>query len=291
MHSVRALCTVLGVATSGFSAWLTRPASARTMADQDHLAALQTIQTTSGHRYGSRRLRAALAAQGPTLSRDHVRRLIRLGQLQPQRTRRRRRGARAARPSRDYMAANILNRQFDVVEPNTWWVGDITTITTAEGDLHLAGVLDLGGREVIGWATAATQTTDLVVAAFHAALQRRGRGPCTGHHTDQGAGHPLGHTSHAYQALVAGAGVTPSMSRPGCCHDNAPMESFWATLKSELTQHQRYATRADAQLEVFWYIEVFYNRHRLHSSLGYQSPAAYLARWGQDNPPVRETET
>jgi len=105
------------------------------------------------------------------------------------------------------------------------------------------------------------------------------------------SGHPLGHTSHAYQALVADAGVTMSMSRPGCCHDNAPMESFWATLKSELTQHQRYATREEARRDLFWYIEVFYNRHRLHSSLEYQSPAAYLARWRHDNPPVHQTQT
>lgn len=257
------------------------------MADQQHLAVLQIIQTASGQRYGSRRLRAALASTGPTLSRDHVRRLMRLGQLQPQRTRRRRRGAGSARPSRDHVAANLLNRQFDVVAPNTWWVGDITTVATDEGDLHIAGVLDLGGREVVGWATAATQTTDLVVAAFHAALTRRGRGPCGGHHTDQG----VQYTSHTYQVLVAGAGVTMRMSRPGCCHDNAPMESFWATLKSELTQHQRYATRADAQLDLFWYIEVFYNRHRLHSSLGYQSPAAYLAQWRHDSRPVHQTQT
>ncbi|MBA3468030.1 MAG: DDE-type integrase/transposase/recombinase [Herpetosiphonaceae bacterium] len=140
---------------------------------------------------------------------------------------------------------------------------------------------------MVGWATAATQTTDLVGAAFHAALTRRGTGPCAGHHTDQGAQY----TSHAYQALVVEAGVTMSMSRPGCCHDNAPMESFWATLKSELTQHQRYATRAEAQLDLFWYSEVFYNRQRLHSSLGYQSPASYLAQWCHDNRPVHQTQT
>jgi putative transposase len=160
-------------------------------------------------------------------------------------------------------------------------------VPTAEGDLHLAGVLDLGGRELVGWATAATQTSDLVIAAFHAALQRRGTGPRAGHHTDRG----VQYTSHAYQTLLAQAGVTASMSRPGCCHDNAPMESFWATLKSELTHYQRSATREEARLDLFWYIEVFYNRHRLHSSLGYQSPAAYLARWGHDKPPVHETQT
>lgn len=278
---------VLSVSASGFYAWLTRPASARTMADQQHLGVLQTIQATSGHRYGSRRLRAALASDGPLLSRDHIRRLMRLGHLQPQRTRRRRRGAGSPRASHEQVAANVLNRQFDVAAPNTWWVGDITTVPTAEGDLHLAGVLDLGGRELVGWATAATQTSELVAAAFHAALQRRGTGPRAGHHTDRGAQY----TSHAYQALVAGAGVTMSMSRPGCCHDNAPMESFWATLKSELTHHHHYATREEARLDLFWYIEVFYNRHRLHSSLEYQSPAAYLARWSHDNPPVHQTQT
>ena len=203
---MRALCAVLGVAVSGFYAWLHRPASARTMADQQHVATLQTIQTASDQRYGSRRLRAALAVTGPTLSRDHVRRLMRLGQLQPQRTRRRRRNARCIRPSRDQVAANLLNRQFDVVAPTTWWVGDITTVATDEGDLHIAGVLDLGGREVghpLGsWATAATQTTDLVVAAFHAALTRRGTGPSAGHQTDQGAGVPSG----SHESRLSGAG-------------------------------------------------------------------------------------
>ena len=211
---------------------------------------------------------------------------MRLGQLQPVQTRRRRRHT-TPRTTRDHVAPNVLDRHFGVMAPDQWWLGDITTIATDEGELHLAGVLDLGGRALVGWATAATQTTDLVVAAFHAALAQRGTGPCAGHHTDQGAQY----TSHAYQALVAGAGVTMSMSRAGCCHDNAPMESFWATLKSELTQHQRYATRADAQLDLFWYIAMFYNRHRLHSSLGYQSPATYLAQWRHDNPSVHQTQT
>ena len=282
---MRTLCGVLGVAVSGFSAWLKRPASARTMADQQHLAALQTIQAASGQRYGSRRLRAALAAEGSTLSRDHIRRLMRLGYIQPVRTRRRRSGT--PRTTRDQVLPNVLARQFDVVAPDQWWLGDITTIATAEGDLHLAGVLDLGGRELVGWATAATMTTELALAAFQAALQRRGQGPCAGHHTDQGGQY----TSSAYQALVAGMGVTLSMSRAGCCLDNAPMESFWATLKSELTHHQRYATRAEAHLDLFWYSEVFYHRQRLHSSVGYQSPAAYLARWRHDNPPVHQTQT
>ena len=256
------------------------------MADQQQLVALAAIHTSTGQRYGSRRLRAALAVDGPTLSRDHIRRLMRLGQIQPVRTRRRQRG-RATPTLREQVVPNVLARQFDVAAPDTWWLGDITTIATDEGDLHLAGVLDLGGRELVGWATAATQTTDLVAAAFHAALQRRGCGPCGGHHTDQGAQY----TSHAYQALVATVGVTMSMSRAGCCLDNAPMESFWATLKSELTHHQRYATREEARLDLFWYIEVFYNRQRLHSSLGYRSPASYLAQWRHDNPPVHQTQT
>ena len=280
-HPVQRLCTVLGVAPSGLDAWLKRPASARTMADQQHLVALAAIHTTTGQRYGSRRLRAALAVDGPMLSRDHIRRLMRLGHIQPVRTRRRRRN-RATPTTRDQVVPNVLARQFAVVAPDTWWLGDITTITTAEGDLHLAGVLDLGGRELVGWATAATMTTELVLTALHAALQRRGRGPQAGHHTDQG----VQYTSDAYQAAVATMGVTMSMSRAGCCLDNAPMESFWATLKNELTHHQRYATRAEAQLDLFWYSEVFSHRQRLHSSVGYQSPATYLARWRHDNPPV-----
>lgn len=122
---------------------------------------------------------------------------------------------------------------------------------------------------------------------FKAALQRRGQGPQVGHYTDQG----VQYTSHAYQALVAIAGVTMRMSRAGCCHDNAPVERFWATLKSVLTHHQLYLTRVDAQFDLFWYIEVFYNRQRPHSALGYQSPVDYLARWGHDNRPVHQTQT
>ena len=160
------------------------------MADQQHLVTLAAIHTSTGQRYGSRRLRAALAVAGPTLSRDHIRRLMRLGHIQPVRTRRRRN--RAAPTTRDQVVPNVLARQFDVVKPDTWWLGDITTIATAEGDLHLAGVLDLGGRELVGWATAATMTTELVVTAFQAALQRRGQGPCGGHHTDQGVAAPSG---------------------------------------------------------------------------------------------------
>ncbi len=138
------------------------------MADQQHLAALAAIHTTTGQRYGSRRLRAALAVAGPTLSRDHIRRLMRLGQIQPIRTRRRQRG-RVAPTLREQVVPNVLARQFAVAAPDTWWLGDITTIATDEGDLHLAGVLDLGGRELVGWATAATMTTELALTAFQAA--------------------------------------------------------------------------------------------------------------------------
>jgi putative transposase len=134
------------------------------MADQQHLVALATIHTSTGQRYGSRRLRAALAMAGPTLSRDHIRRLMRLGQIQPARTRRRRR--RTMPTLREQVVPNVLARQFAVAAPDIWWLGDITTIATAEGDLHLAGVLDLGGRELVGWATAATMTTELALTAF-----------------------------------------------------------------------------------------------------------------------------
>ena len=285
-HPVQRLCTAFGVAPSGLDAWLKRPASVRMMADQQQLVALAAIHTTTGQRYGSRRLRAALAVDGPTLSRDHIRRLMRLGHIHPVRTRRQRRRG-AARTIREQVVANVLDRQFAVAVPNTWWLGDITTIATDEGDLHLAGILDLGGRTLVGWATAATQTTDLAVTAFQSALQRQGGGPSAGHHTDQG----VQYTSRTYQALVTGAGVTMSMSRPGCCLDNAPMESFWATLKNELTHHRQYTTRAEAHLDVFWYIEVFYHRQRLHSALGYQSPASYLVQWHHDNQPVHQTQT
>ena len=156
------------------------------MADQQQRVALSAIHTSTGQCSGSRRLRAALAVDGPTLSRDHQRRLMHLGQIQPVRTRRRRRDrARATR--REQVAPNVLARQFDVAAPDTWWLGDSTTIATAEGDLHLAGVLDLGGRELVDWATAATMTTELALTPFQAELQRRGCGPCGGHHTDQGA--------------------------------------------------------------------------------------------------------
>ena len=171
------------------------------------------------------------------------------------------------------MAPNTLNRQFAVAAPNRVWAGDITSVWTAEGWLHLAVVLDLYSRRVIAWGMGCRQTQDLATAALTMALERRRPTPGVLHHTDRGAQY----VAATYQALLATHGLTASMSRRANCWDNAVVESFFHTLKTELVYHRRYRTRAEATQDIFEWIEVFYNRVRRHSTLGYHSPAEFEA--------------
>ena len=171
------------------------------------------------------------------------------------------------------VAANTLNRQFTVDGPNRVWAGDITYVWTAEGWLYLAVVLDLYSRKVIGWATGTRLTVDLAEAALTMALWRRKPEPGFLHHSDRGSQYAAG----IYQRLLADHGIECSMSRKANCWDNACVESFFATLKKELVHHRRYGLRDEASQDIFEYIEVFYNRMRRHSTLGYHSPAEFEA--------------
>lgn len=173
------------------------------------------------------------------------------------------------------VAPNVLNRQFRTVRPDQVWVADITYLPTAEGWLYLAAVMDLHTRMIVGWAMDSRMTRDLVINGLRMARFRRKPKAGLIHHSDRGSQY----ASHDYQAVLKEYDMTPSMSRKGNCWDNAPMESFFNSLKNERTHHQRYATREEARRDTFEYIEVFYNRSRRHSALGYQSPAAFHAAW------------
>jgi putative transposase len=169
------------------------------------------------------------------------------------------------------VALNLLERAFDVEAPDRVWVSDITYVPTAEGWLYLAGVVDLGTRQVVGWSMSERLDKRLVAEALRLAYGRRKPGQGLLHHSDRGCQY----ASQEYQELLRGYGMLPSMSRKGNCWDNAPMESFFASLKKELVHRERFTTRKAARAALFEYIEVFYNRQRLHSSLGYLSPADY----------------
>jgi transposase InsO family protein len=171
------------------------------------------------------------------------------------------------------IAANVLDRQFTAALPNQKWAVDITYIPTGEGWLYLAGVMDLCSRRIVGWSMADHMRTELVSDALSMALARRSPKKGLLHHSDRG----VQYASDDYQQLLESKGMIPSMSRCGDCWDNAAMESFWATLKTELVNHEEYATHDAARASIFEYIEVFYNRKRLHSSLGYVSPEAFEA--------------
>jgi len=171
------------------------------------------------------------------------------------------------------VAGNVLDRQFSAELPNQKWAADITYIPTDEGWLYLAGVIDLCSRKIVGWSMADHMRTDLVSQALRMAIVHRRPGRGLLHHSDRG----VQYASEDYRYLLQSHGMEPSMSGKGDCWDNACAESFWSTLKSELVHHERYATREQARQSIFEYIEVFYNRKRLHSSIGYQSPEAFEA--------------
>jgi transposase InsO family protein len=268
---VRVLCRTLGVSASGFYAWQTRPTpSPRQQRDHVLRQQLRVAHRTSRGAYGSPRLHEALRQAGYRVSRKRVIRLMRLEGLQG-RLRRRFRSTtisdRTAVP-----AANHLARRFAVAAPNRVWAADITAIPTRDGWLYLAVLIDLWSRRIVGWAVRPTLETDVVCAALQLAVARRAWRRGLLHHSDRGAQY----TSDRYQALLRAYGFRCSMSRPGNCYDNAPVESFFRTLKTELgplihaTHRQVTTTLAD-------YIEGFYNRERFHSALHYQSPAAFEA--------------
>jgi transposase InsO family protein len=266
------MCQVLEVGKSGFYAWLKRSESPRHQENRRLLVAIKAVHQRSRQTYGSPRIHADLNANGHSCGKHRVAQLMRKYGV----VSRHKRKFRATTNSRHThpIAENLLQRQFTVTAPNRWWVSDITYIPTREGWLYLAVTLALCHRKVMGWAMDRWMTQQLVIDAFTMAM-KNGR-PRTGlvHHSDQG----VQYACHAFQALLKVSGSQCSMSRKGNCWDNAVAESFFHTLKVELIHDRHYQTRQEARAEIFDYIEVFYNRQRRHSALGYLSPAEFEKR-------------
>lgn len=266
-HPVRLMCRVLGVSPSGYYAWRGRPESPRTLANRRLLADVRRLHAQHRGRYGSPRIHAALRAEGDTVSRGRIERLMRRHGL---------RGVAARRfcpvttDSRHGLpvAPDLLGQDFDASRPNQVWLSDITYIATEEGWLYLAAVLDLATRKVVGWAMREHLRAELVSAALLMAAQRQRPSKGLIIHSDRGSQY----ASKPYRTLLEGWGMRQSMGRKGCCFDNAPMESFFHTLKVELVHRERFATREEAKRELFAYLEGYYNRQRLHSALGYRTP-------------------
>jgi len=269
-YPMRLLCRCLGVSRSGYYAWATRPLSARTLQDARLTAQLCLLHADSRHTYGRPRLCRALRARGIAVGGNRVARLMRRAGLVA-------RGRRRFRMTTDSahrypIAPNRVRRQFSVARLNTVWAADITALPMRDGWCHLAVVLDLASRRVIGWSVRATPTLDLVLDALRLALPRVARMRRLLHHSDRG----IQYASRAYQALLARHGIRPSMSRRADCWDNAPVESFFSSLKAELGPPQPWHDLHEAAGAIADYME-FYNRRRLHSSLDYRSPAEFEA--------------
>ncbi len=268
------MCQCLGLSTSSYYSWRGRPLSRREQANAELLHEIRAIHKAGRGTYGSPKIHQVLQQRGKPCSRKRVARLMRLDGIVAKRQRcfKRTTQAHAKRP----VAANHLSQQFTATHPNQVWLADITYIRTKEGWLYLAAVIDLYSRQVIGWSMSKRITDNLTLTALQMAVRKRL--PAASklmHHSDRGSQY----TSQSYQQLLERYGIQVSMSGTGNCYDNAPMESFFSLLKTELVYHERYTTRQEARTRIFDYIEVFYNRQRVHSSIDYQTPAEYESRW------------
>ena len=273
-YPVRLMCRVLEVSRAGFYAWRTRRPSARAIVDEQLKPKVRAYHRRSDGTYGAPRVLRDLRDDGIRVGQKRVARLMRQQGL---RGRPKRIWVRTTRSNDAYPAApNRLRRRFAVtaVAMNRVWVSDFTYVRTHEGWLYLAIVLDLASRRCIGWAMRDTMEADLTLSALQMALQARAPQPGLLHHSDRGTQYAC----DEYRALLAAHGHAASMSNKGDCWDNAVAESFFATLKQELSTRRRWRTRAEARRDIFRYIETWYNRQRRHSTLGYLSPAAYEAK-------------
>ena len=265
---VRLMCQVLQVSPGGYYTWRERPTSAQQQRRETLAVEIETIHQEVKQRYGSPRIHAELRARGLGCCVNTVAKLMRQHGIAAK-TKRKFRCTTDSNHDRP-VADSILDRQFERTA-NQAWLADITYIPTREGWLYLAAVEDLCSRQIVGWSMSKRMTSRLVVDALEMAVSRRLPGEGLMAHSDRGSQYGSDH----YQRLLEQHGITCSMSRRGDCWDNAPMESFFASLKKELVHHENYQTRAEARASVFEYIEVFYNRVRRHSALGYLSPVEY----------------
>lgn len=263
------MCTVLDVSRSGYYAWLHRPDSARKKENKNLATRIKVIHGQKHKAYGSPRIHKELNENGVKCSRNRVARIMK------------QEGIRAIVP-RKYkattdskhnlpVAPNLLKQDFDIKEPNKVWLADITYISTLEGWLYLAAVMDLGCRRIKGWSMSNRLTKELTLNALKMAICNNHITTGIIHHSDRGSQY----ASNEYQKLLTDNGMIPSMSRKGNCWDNAPMESFFHTLKTEWVYGLKYNTRQEAKTSLFRYIEIFYNRQRRHSALQYMNPCQY----------------
>jgi len=263
---------MLEVSCSGYYGWRERRPSARSQEDERLKVAIGAIHRRTGETYGARRVQRELAEDGFVAGRDRIERLRRAMGLRCKQKRQ----FRVTTNSAHHLpvAPNLLEQRFEVERPNQVWVSDLTYIPTEEGWLYLAGVKDLFTREIVGYALGERMTQELVSQALSRAVQAKRPLPGLILHSDRGSQY----CAHDYRHLLERCGLRASMSGRGNCYDNAPMESFWGSLKSELVHHQRYASRSEAEASIRWYIELFYNRQRRHSRLGYLAPAIFATQ-------------
>jgi putative transposase len=266
---VSMLCRVLKVSKSGYYAWKSRPPSKRSRQDAALTEKIREIHRRSRETYGYPRVHAELCALGVRCGRRRVARLMRGAGLQGCMRNRKKRTTR--RDPRAVAAPDLVGRNFAATAPDRLWTADITYVKTDEGFLHLAFVLDVYSRRIVGWSMASHLRTELVVDALEMAVWRRKPAAGLVHHSDRGAQY----TALSFGKRLEEAGIVPSMGKAGCALDNAISESFISTLKCELIHQRRFPTREAARSAVFEYLEAFYNRRRLHSSLGYVSPQSY----------------
>jgi transposase InsO family protein len=267
---VRLMCAALEVSPSGYYAWLRRPPSFQEQRREALLVLIQDIHAEVKGRYGSPRVHATLKGRGEGCSVNTVAKVMRDNDIRAKSARK----FRCKTTDSNHplpVADNVLDRRFDPSGPDEAWVADITYVPTREGWLYLAVVEDLYSRRVVGWSMDGRMESRLVVDALEMAVKRRLPGEGLVAHSDRGSQYASDH----YQRLLGKHGITCSMSEVGQCWDNAPAESFFASLKKELVHHEDYATLQEARASIFEYVEVFYNNQRLHSSLGYVTPAAY----------------
>jgi putative transposase len=269
---VSIMCQVLQVSRSGYYAWVDRPPSASEQRRKEQIEAIHAAHEASFGTYGSPRIHAELAGKKIEVCVNTVAKLMKQAQIRS--VMHRKFIVRTTDSNHDLpVAPNLLERRFAAELPDQKWCCDITYIPTGQGFLYLAAVLDLCSRRIVGWSMADHLRSELCLDALEMAIKSRRPGGDLIHHSDRG----VQYASSDYRRLLQSQNVTVSMSRTGDCYDNAAMESFWGTLKTEWVHHRDYPTNEEARQSIFWYIECWYNRRRRHSAIGYKSPEQFEA--------------